>query len=41
MEKQDKNSIVLLTPAPNHKDYMFHLDKNEGICDLFDIDVNK
>jgi hypothetical protein len=33
-------SIILLTLAPHHKDYMFHLDKNEGTSDLFDFDVS-
>ena len=29
--------MIMLTPAPNFKDYSFNMNKNEGICDLFDL----
>lgn len=40
-KKSIDKQIIMLTPAPTHRDYMFNMDKNEGIFDLFDIDTNK
>jgi hypothetical protein len=40
----DKNEgFIILAPIPTQKDYMFSMDKSEGLCDVFDIldDYNK
>lgn len=34
------SKIIKLTPLPSNKDYLFCLDKNEGISDLFDINTD-
>ena len=28
-----------LSPAPNDKDILFHLDDQEGVTDLYDVDA--
>ena len=32
-----KEELVMLTPAPTSKDYSFFMEKNECLCDLFDL----
>jgi transcription factor E2F3 len=36
----DSNGIIKLIPLPSNKDYLFCLDKNEGISDLFEINTD-
>ncbi|RNA11161.1 Transcription factor E2F4 [Brachionus plicatilis] len=39
-EDPDTNEeLVLLTPGPSSKDYLFTMDKQEGLIDMFDINL--
>ena len=35
----EQAQVLQLSPAPGEKDYFFHLDKREGLSDLYDIGV--
>lgn len=37
----NEEKLILLTPGPSPKDYLFSMDKNEGIADMFDISFEK
>ncbi|CAF1089754.1 unnamed protein product, partial [Brachionus calyciflorus] len=32
-----KENLILLTPGPSSRDYLFTMDKNEGLVEMFDI----
>lgn len=34
-----KEDLVLLSPEPSSKDYLFTMDKQEGLADMFDINL--
>lgn len=38
--KKEEN-LILLTPGPSSKDYMFSMDKNDGVAEMFDISIEK
>jgi hypothetical protein len=35
------DELILLEPTPSFKDFAFNMDKNDGVLDLLDIDINQ
>jgi hypothetical protein len=36
-----EDELILLEPTPSFRDFAFNMDRNDGILDLLDIDVNQ
>jgi hypothetical protein len=36
-----EDELILLEPTPSFRDFAFNMDKNDGILDLLDIDINQ